>query len=479
MKRSAILAAAALVVTWTPCGVAAQTPPPPATPKSVDQQVEDMNARVKANAEARLAAERKCDLAAYRALVAEALANLNASNRLLDLSFKDSSSDYKAAQASNVTARQNYDHALFALNYLERRCPQGAGETGGVGTGDSATPPAEQFAVPDSDSALNNLFYYYRWAQIRYGAHSQAAANCDVAEMEKQRSLLSSLVYPAKVERERAQQRFRRGKYSLEDVNQAKAYEQAIQALYLQALAQVPMNCRKTGKAIETPRPQPPPPLQPPASLGQKNVTPNVPGGMVPQKTGPEFGMAVPPQGAFGELLGRINRERAGRNVTAVRWNPRFAAGAQEAARMLSTNSADHSPPEIRIAFGSNIYENNASTRTGLGSPLGLSGRWFAEKLFFIGGPQLCSTGAWSKCVHYARIVSPESEQVGCGYASGAWRDIIVCWWRNRSGKKDGATMGAFPPVTKQPAQPPPMPIPYPPPPLPDSGAAGMGLLHP
>ena len=123
--------------------------------------------------------------------------------------------------------------------------------------------------------------------------------------------------------------------------------------------------------------------------------------------------------------------------MVAVTWNAELAAAATTYARsMAATGNYEHDQtPGRRKRMGENLWRGTRgafSYETMVGVMVD-EGRMFRPGVF----PAVSSSGSWHDVGHYTQIVWPTTTEIGCGMASSATDDYLVCRYAP-TGNKDG-----------------------------------------
>lgn len=126
----------------------------------------------------------------------------------------------------------------------------------------------------------------------------------------------------------------------------------------------------------------------------------------------------------ISELLTAQNKYRVEMNEQPLSWSEDLAAGAQAWAQYLAddVHSLRHSGEE-------GVGENLAMWSAGRASLTRLVDLWGAEKYYFIASsfPSVSTTGDWKTVGHYTQMIWSRTTEVGCGLATGAGYDFLVC----------------------------------------------------
>lgn len=130
------------------------------------------------------------------------------------------------------------------------------------------------------------------------------------------------------------------------------------------------------------------------------------------------------------------NRERSAYGSAPLAWDVRLAREAQTYARILASEGRlRHSSKAERPGQGENLW---LGTR-GAYAPQVMVGTWADEKRDFRHGvfPNVSRRGDWRLVGHYTAMIWPTTTHVGCGLASSARWDVLVCRY-SPSGNRDG-----------------------------------------
>lgn len=147
-------------------------------------------------------------------------------------------------------------------------------------------------------------------------------------------------------------------------------------------------------------------------------------------------------------LLAAHNRERRDAGVPPLVWNTSLAAEAQAYARTLARERIfRHSDKATRAGpEGENLWMG--STRAY--SYEFMVGSWIDEQRYYRPRavlPNFSSTGRWQDVGHYTQMIWRGTTAVGCGLASNADNDYLVCrysppgnvYGRNATAMADGS----------------------------------------
>lgn len=143
--------------------------------------------------------------------------------------------------------------------------------------------------------------------------------------------------------------------------------------------------------------------------------------------------------GIAGPLLAVHNRERAAFRSPPLAWDAALAASAEGyARRLVAVGRLQHSPKAERPGQGENLW---IGTRGGF-SLEAMAGSWAGEKSLFRPGrfPNVSRSGNWADVGHYTQMVWPTTGRLGCGLASSARWDVLVCRYAP-AGNVDGAML--------------------------------------
>lgn len=129
------------------------------------------------------------------------------------------------------------------------------------------------------------------------------------------------------------------------------------------------------------------------------------------------------------ELLEAHNRYRTEVGASGLAWSPTLATSAQGWADQLAAEGAFyHSDRAFRNGAGENLATGGPP---GAYTLTGLVNLWGAEQQYFIPGKPFSdaasNTGSWQDIGHYTQIIWRNTTSVGCGLATTADRDILVC----------------------------------------------------
>jgi len=134
------------------------------------------------------------------------------------------------------------------------------------------------------------------------------------------------------------------------------------------------------------------------------------------------------------------NQARRSFGVAPVAWNEELAGAARGyAATMAATGTYGHDQtPGRRKMMGENIWRGSRGTfsyEVMLGVMIA-EGREFRPGVF----PAVSRTGSWHDVGHFTQIVWPTTTEIGCGVASSATTDYLVCRYAP-TGNKDGIAL--------------------------------------
>lgn len=137
------------------------------------------------------------------------------------------------------------------------------------------------------------------------------------------------------------------------------------------------------------------------------------------------------PDKEMGEVLAAHNMERERAGTPPLSWSTSLAQVAQDwAAYLLSTNEFVH---RTRSPYGENLF----AVTGGKFLPSQVVARWIDEAKHYDRSTNECLNGA--VCGHFTQVISGSTEEIGCGVARNAWREVWVCNynppgnWRGRS----------------------------------------------
>jgi hypothetical protein len=130
--------------------------------------------------------------------------------------------------------------------------------------------------------------------------------------------------------------------------------------------------------------------------------------------------------GIAGGPITAIGRRWGAGNLT---WSPTLATSAQRwADQLVAENAFYHSDRTLRNGAGENLA---AGGPPGAYTLTGLVDLWGAEQQYFIPGKPFSdaasNTGSWQDIGHYTQIIWRNTTSVGCGLATNANGDILVC----------------------------------------------------
>jgi len=136
-------------------------------------------------------------------------------------------------------------------------------------------------------------------------------------------------------------------------------------------------------------------------------------------------------------VLATHNGARARHGLPPLVWSDTLAANARAYAGVLArTNSFQHdSTPGRRKREGENLWMGSR----GVYDYRAMMAGFLREERVFRPGvfPATSSTGNWSDVAHFTQMIWPATTAVGCGLASNAWNDFLVCRY-GPPGNKDG-----------------------------------------
>ena len=122
-------------------------------------------------------------------------------------------------------------------------------------------------------------------------------------------------------------------------------------------------------------------------------------------------------------MLDQHNRARAEQGLPPLAWNPALADAARAyAAELAEAGAFEHSDDDSDQ--GENLW---MGTRQAYAFDE-MVGHWVSEKANFRQhAPNMSATGDLSDVGHYTQIVWKDTREVGCGIASDASDDYLVC----------------------------------------------------
>jgi Cysteine-rich secretory protein family len=142
------------------------------------------------------------------------------------------------------------------------------------------------------------------------------------------------------------------------------------------------------------------------------------------------------------------NRAREAFGSAPLVWNDALAASALTYARVLAKESRfGHDPQKgAKVRQGENLW---MGTR-GAFDYATMAANWIDERKDFKPGrfPDVSRTGNWSVVGHYTQIVWPATTSFGCGLASNAEDDFLVCRYLP-AGNMFGIELRPLVPATK------------------------------
>jgi uncharacterized protein YkwD len=153
--------------------------------------------------------------------------------------------------------------------------------------------------------------------------------------------------------------------------------------------------------------PLPPAPAPPPAPISSPNPAPTN-------------------DAMLTAMLKAHNDARAAVGVGPVTLDTDLNTAARAYAQVLIANGRfEHSSNASRPNQGENLWAGTASAF----SFQQMAAGWVDEKQFFIDGvfPNVSTTGNWQDVGHYTQIIWRNTTKIGCGIASNAQRDVLVC----------------------------------------------------
>lgn len=134
--------------------------------------------------------------------------------------------------------------------------------------------------------------------------------------------------------------------------------------------------------------------------------------------------------------LNAHNRERAAFGSRPLVWDASLAAQARAyASELAQLGRLQHAPKARRPGQGENLWMGSRGAYV----PEAMVASWASERRWFRHGifPAVSTTGRWSDVGHYTQIVWPRTSRLGCGMASSARWDVLVCRY-SPPGNQDG-----------------------------------------
>jgi hypothetical protein len=124
---------------------------------------------------------------------------------------------------------------------------------------------------------------------------------------------------------------------------------------------------------------------------------------------------------SIAEMLRAHNELRSARKIRPLKWSASLAESAQQWAEHLAAIGVMQHNLELRT--GQNLYViHGATTRPAL-----VVRRWAEESRDYREPEKYCRLGAI--CGHFTQIIWAETEEVGCGVASGERGQFWVCYY--------------------------------------------------
>ena len=133
--------------------------------------------------------------------------------------------------------------------------------------------------------------------------------------------------------------------------------------------------------------------------------------------------------------------------VAPVGWSPLLEAEARAYAEQMARTGVyghDQSPGR-RKKMGENLWRGPR----GVFAYEVMLGLMVDERELFRAGifPAVSSTGNWLDVSHYTQMIWPSTTEIGCGLASSATTDYLVCRYAP-TGNKDGVVLAPAAPAT-------------------------------
>jgi hypothetical protein len=145
------------------------------------------------------------------------------------------------------------------------------------------------------------------------------------------------------------------------------------------------------------------------------------------------------------QFLDFHNKPRAEVGSQPLSWDPRLAAKATAYAQQLASGLPyAHAS---RTGRDKTERENLGMGRLG-DSPFQIMQSWLNEKPNFVPGifPNVSKTGDWYNVGHYSQMIWGTTTHVGCGSATGAQWEYLVCRYAP-PGNQDGKSVGMASPL--------------------------------
>ena len=143
----------------------------------------------------------------------------------------------------------------------------------------------------------------------------------------------------------------------------------------------------------------------------------------------------------IGAMLAGHNGERARYGLAALTWDAALASAAESYARQMAASGVlrHDTTPGRRKTMGENLFRGTK----GAYRYDAMVGFWLAERRYFRPGifPNVTTSGNWADVGHYTQMIWPTTTRVGCGVASNARHDYLVCRY-SPPGNKDGGRVG-------------------------------------
>lgn len=148
-----------------------------------------------------------------------------------------------------------------------------------------------------------------------------------------------------------------------------------------------------------------------------------------------EHGSTIKLDPNSAKILDLHNKARAEVGSPPLQWDFGLAKDAKSFAQHLASG--------VPYAHAARAGRENARENLSMGrlgeTPVQMMGSWLNEKDNFVPSifPNVSKTGDWSKVGHYSQMVWATTTRVGCGTATGAQWEYLVCRY-SPPGNQDG-----------------------------------------